>query len=158
MYRSIVKYVNVWKASELRNFLLFYSPVVLKLVLDTPYYNNWLLLVNAFRLLFQKSISDTDIKNAKLLIYKFGGEIPELYAEEHVNYNVHLLIHVVESVTDWGAPWASSAFIFEDGGGKLKNSFHGTRYIGKQIFTNFLYFRKLREYSSNFIPFSDDDI
>lgn len=27
MYKSIVKYVHLWKASELRNFLLFYSPV-----------------------------------------------------------------------------------------------------------------------------------
>ena len=157
-FRSIEKYLHVWKASELRTFLLFYSPVVLKLVLAPVFYNHWLLLVNAFRLLLQKSLSATDINTAKLLIYKFIGEIPELYGEEHVNYNVHLLIHVVESVENWGAPWASSAFLYEDAGGKLKNSFHGTRYVAKQMLCNFLAHRKLREFSCHFIPFSADDV
>ncbi len=158
IFRSLSQFFPLWKASEFRNFFLFYSPAVLKSVLPREYYNHWLLLVNAFRLLLKKSVTPTDVHTARLLIYKFVSQTAHLYGEQQLSYNVHILSHVVDSVEDWGAPWASSAFIYEDAGGKLKNMFHGTRFVARQMFSNFFRSRKLADFSVHFIPFVEDDV
>jgi hypothetical protein len=54
MYRSYEKYGKSWKASELRNFLLFFSPVILKSLLPNVYYRHCFYVVNCCQLL-QKS-------------------------------------------------------------------------------------------------------
>jgi len=136
-----------WKVSEFRNFLLFYSPVVLKNLLPPAYYKHWMLFVAAMRILLQKTVSVSQIETAHLMIYKFVALIPTLYGVEHVSYNVHILLHVAEGAKNWGAPWASSAFLYEDAGGLSKRLFHGSNSIAKQIFRNFLCASKLRDYS-----------
>ncbi len=72
--------------------------------------------VAAMRLLLQKTVSVSQIETAHLMIYKFVALIPKLYGVEHVSYNVHILLHVAEGAKNWGAPWASSAFLYEDAG------------------------------------------
>ena len=74
-----VEQISLWKASELRNWLLFYSPVVLYFLLSSKYYLLWLLLVNAFRILLKKEIFQSKIQKAMILIKKFISEIPHLY-------------------------------------------------------------------------------
>ena len=66
--REFAKYGAKWKASEQRNFLLFYSCLVLHSVLPSAYYKHWLLLVNAFRIILRKSVSKPNIQITKLLI------------------------------------------------------------------------------------------
>ncbi|EFX78062.1 hypothetical protein DAPPUDRAFT_320792 [Daphnia pulex] len=126
MYRS-EKYGKSWKASELRNFLLFFSPVILKSLLPNVFYRHWLYLVNCCRLLQKKSMTQEDLQHARILALAFLGQIPDLYGVEHVSYNVHLLNHIVEGVDNWGAPWAYSAFLYEDAGGNMKTQFHGSK-------------------------------
>lgn len=58
------------------------------------------------------------------MIYKFVALIPELYGEEHVSYNVHVLLYVTEGPKHWAALWACSAFLYEDAGGLIKRLFH----------------------------------
>ncbi len=84
--------------------------------------------------------------------------MPELYSLHNVSYNIHILQHVVETVEYWGAPWASSAFVYEDCGGKVKKLVHGTGYVPEQMLNNFLYSMKLREFSKNYIPFAGDAV
>ena len=137
MFRSHEQFGKKWKASEYRNFLLFYSPVVLKTLLPPDYYRHWLYLVNCCRILLKKKITIDELELAKLLSLSFISKIPKLYGKEHVSYNVHLLQHVVESANHWGAPWAYSAFIYEDAGGNLKNQFHGSKAVASQMFQRF---------------------
>jgi hypothetical protein len=153
-----VEQLSLWKASELRNWLLFYSPVVLYFLLPSKYYQHWLLLVNAFRILLKKEVSQSEIQNVKILIHKFISEIPHLYGEEHCTYNVHVLQHIPDSVNNWGAPWASSSFLYEDLGRILKSFFHGTTYLGEQIFNSFLAKQQLREYARSFIPLAEESV
>ena len=80
---------SLLKASELRTFCLFYSPIVLQGILPTKFYNHWLLVVNVFRILYQKPIPKGDLTTAKLLADKFVIEIDSLYGEDKVSYNVH---------------------------------------------------------------------
>ena len=106
MYRSYEKYGKSWKASELRNFLLFFSPVILRSLLPSLYYRHWMCLVNCCRLLQKKLMTQEDLQLAKLLALSFTGKIPELYGVDiiYVSYNVHLLSHIVEGTDNWGAP------------------------------------------------------
>ena len=68
-----------------------------------------------------------------------------------MSYNMHVLTHVTEFVRYWGAPWAYSAFMYEDVGGWLKRHCHGSRQISNQIFHNFLMEGKMRAYAMHYI-------
>jgi len=146
----------IWKASEFRVWLLFYSPIVLKHLLPRKYYKHWLILVKGMHMLLKKNISRKDIEIVRKLFFKFVSQVQLLYGEDQVSYNVHLLQHIVDSVTYWGCPWAYSAFMYEDIGGTLKYACHGSTQIGKQIFCSILKKSKARDYAKLHIPFAED--
>jgi len=90
-----------WKTSEWRNFLLFYSYVCLKDFLPKKFFIHWCLLMFAILKLMIVPISAEDIRFAELALYKFVVLVKELYGEEFVSFNVHLLTHVATSVERW---------------------------------------------------------
>lgn len=147
-----------WKAHEKRNFLFFYSVPALRQLLPRKYYRHWLLLVNAIRLVSQKEFADEVIEIAYVLANDFVLTTAKLYGMEQNSYNVHALIHVIESVKRWGATWATSAFMFEGELGKLKKFYHGSKGIEKQIFGHYLMRQKLRGYAARYIPFASEAI
>ena len=155
-YRPMAKYGKDWKASEFRNFLLFYSPVALFHLLPKAYFKHWMLLVKSFWILLSKSVTNDDIEIVKLLINQFVSETKHLYGLKNMSYNLHLLTHVPDFVRDWGCPWAYSAFIFENAGGVVKQLFHGSKHISKQMFQNFVARQKIRVFSMKYIPNGSD--
>lgn len=86
-----------FKASEFRNFLLHYSLVILKNLLPNAYY-----------------------KNLSLLGYPIT-RVEDLYGEEFMKYNVHLLLHLPESVKNYGAMFPWSTLPYEDYNHTLRN-------------------------------------
>ena len=156
--RSLVNFGSDWKATENRTFCFFYSPIALKDLLPLEYYEHWLLFVNGCLELFRKDVTSDNIKTATRLFDKFVLLVPELYGLENVTYNVHLLQHISQFVKYWGAPWANSAFLFEDAGGDLIRQFHGTRYVSEQIFTNFLAKPRLKRYAKKYMTKADDSV
>ena len=156
--RSLELFGSDWKASENRSFCLFFSPVLLKDLLSLEYYEHWMLFVNGCRCLLRKPVTEENRKIASKLFDKFIFLVPTLYGEENVSYNIHILQHIPEAVQNWGAPWATSAFLFEDAGGDLIHQFHGTRYVSEQIFSNFLSKAKLKRYSTRYMENADEDI
>lgn len=156
--RSMEKFLALWKASEFRNWLLFYSVIALKSILPSTFYNHWLYLVNTMHILLQREINAENLSTCRILIRKFIEAVPELYSDSFCTYNVHSLTHLVDYVEKWGAPWAWSSFLTEDAGGRLKNFFHGTTYIGKQIFETFLASKSYREYARAYMPHADEEV
>lgn len=150
--RSLVRHGRNWKANEHKPFLLFYSPIALRTLLKPVYYKHWLLLVNAFILLLREEATEKDVETAEFLIYKFVFDTKKHYGLKAVKYNVHLLIHFANTVRKYGLPWAYSAFLFEGVGGLLKNLFHGSKHVTKQIFENFLVIGRLRDFARYYIP------
>ena len=131
-----------WKASEWRSFLLFYSPVLLETLLPKQYFIHWLLMHHAITLLMSRTITTDDLKTAGLCLYKFVYDFGELYGQENVSFNVHLLTHLTDSVRKQGPLWATSAFVFEDANQQILKLCHGTQAIEVQVVTRFLGFRK----------------
>ena len=81
-----------WKASEWRNWLLFYSLFVLYGVLPQVYYNHFLLLVESIYILLSESISHADLGRAENLLHVFVSDFSAIYAVDYkyyLTYNIH---------------------------------------------------------------------
>ena len=95
-----------WKASEWRNWLLFYSLFVLHGVLPQVYYNHFLLLVESIYILLSESISHADLDRAENQLHVFVSDFSTIYAVDYMTYNIHLLQHISSTVREWGPLWA----------------------------------------------------
>lgn len=109
-----------WKATELRQFLLYTGPVVLQNVLLASVYNNFMLLSVAIFILASPSLSADLHDFAHTLLASFVTHFGELYGPEFVTYNVHGLTHLSGDVRIHGNLDLISGFPFEDYLGKLK--------------------------------------
>ncbi|CAN7989636.1 unnamed protein product [Ixodes pacificus] len=99
-----------WKATELRCFLLYLGPVVLKGVLDQERYEHFLVLHVAIRILANPSMCTTYNNYAKELLCFFVHSFKSLYGRGKVSYNVHGLVHLADDVVNYGALDNFSAF------------------------------------------------
>ena len=131
--RSIRKHRNYWKASEFRNFLLYYSLPLLIDALPPLYFHHFGLLVCAMHILLQSEISDSLIHAAQSMLDDFYSLCPELYGDQMCVLNVHLLSHMANFVQLWGPLWTHSAFGFESMNGHIKNVIHSGYRIADQL-------------------------
>lgn len=97
--RSLLE-LDRWKATELRQFLLYTGPVVLKDVVPTPIYEHFLCLTVAIAIMLD---ADADRRNfylqyGKELLEYFVGNCQGLYGKIFTVYNVHSLIHLHEDI------------------------------------------------------------
>ena len=58
------------------------------------------------------------------------GTCDRLYGPKFITFNVHQLLHLPQSVRQWGPLWAHSVFPFEDWNGRLLKFRGGTRAVG----------------------------
>ncbi|KAL7404230.1 hypothetical protein ABVT39_011719 [Epinephelus coioides] len=131
--RSVASHRMFFKASEHRDLLIFYGPVVFCGILATLYYNHFLLLSEAIFILLMESISVEQIDHAEKLLWNFCSQMANLYGERYETANVHLLVHLADSVRALGPLWTHSCFHFEDKNGYLLRLIHGTQNIPMQM-------------------------
>ncbi|XP_045025186.1 uncharacterized protein LOC123469909 [Daphnia magna] len=103
-----------WKATELREFLLYTGPIVLKNVLPKRLYEHFLLFHVAVKLLVAQHFCKEFNDYAKQLLVLFVTEAKEIYGKEFLSYNVHNLIHLADDVRHFGNLDSFSAFAFEN--------------------------------------------
>lgn len=116
-----LKELDRWKATEIRTFLLYTGPVVLRRCVKEKYYNNFMLLSVAIRILAEPSQSTENINYAESLLEFFVQSFKNLYGRENVSYNVHGLIHLANDVRKHGELDKFGAFKFENYLGQLKS-------------------------------------
>jgi len=117
--RSLKEY-DQWKATELRQFLLYSGPIVLKGVLDSAFYNHFLLLHLAVSILTSERFCRKYLDYAHELLVTFVEHSSKLYGKEFLVYNVHSLVHLCNNVKLYGPLEKFSAFPFENFLGQLK--------------------------------------
>ncbi|KAK3911886.1 30S ribosomal protein S17 [Frankliniella fusca] len=125
-----------WKASMFRAFLFHFAITVLYGLLHSDYFDHFVLFVSGVSLLNSSSVSRQDIQTASLLLSSFVENFEVLYGKRHMCHNVHMLLHLGESVQYLAPLWATSCFPFENMNGKLVQLVHGTRHAGLQISAN----------------------
>ena len=134
--RSIKSHLKYWKASELRNWLLYYSLPLLVDHLPSLYWHHYALLVSAVHILLGDNIAQSSIDIAHQMLCDFYLLVPELYGETMCTHNMHLLTHLAKFVRLWGPLWTHSTFGFESKNGQLKKFFHSRNIIYQQLVFN----------------------
>ncbi|XP_025155706.1 uncharacterized protein LOC105189479 isoform X2 [Harpegnathos saltator] len=105
--------VKRWKATELRQFLLYTGPVVLKSTLSYDRYINFLPLHIATSILCNPNYKK-HIDYARSLMQYFVKTFIILYGKDQVSHNVHNLLHICDDVARIGTLDQFSAFLFEN--------------------------------------------
>ena len=109
-----------WKATELRQFLLYTGPAVLKEVFkEEPFksfFAHFMILHTAIKILSSPHLCQNPAYNqyAKDLLITFVERSKALYGDWFVTYNVHCLIHLAEDVMRFGPLDRYSSFPFEN--------------------------------------------
>ena len=116
-----LKRISYWKASQLRLFLLYVGPVILKRksILDKLTYNAFLDLSIAMRLLLTPS-QEKNIPFIDSLLKNFVTFCQNQYGTDYLTYNIHNLIHLTEDYSRYGNLEKISCFDFESFLGRLK--------------------------------------
>jgi hypothetical protein len=86
-----------WKATELRQFLIYTGPVVLKKYLNKELYENFLCLSIGISILMSTTNTES-VEYARPLLTLFVKNSRVLYGDAFVVYNVHSLIHLPDDV------------------------------------------------------------
>lgn len=126
-YTSIIRKINVgdgfgyFKADEWRVFTLHLCPLLLKGLLPTADYDNWMIFVGAVRVMSLAHVSLENARACHKLIIKFCKKFEDLYKKECLYNNLHYHIHLYAQMLDYGSWHSHHAFNFERNNSDLKN-------------------------------------
>lgn len=124
-----------WKATELRTFLLYIAPVLLKKYVDIAIYEHFLLLHSAVTILVSdKHISTFGCTFAGDLLSVFVQHCEFIYGKEFLIHNVHMLSHLSDDAALYGSLDNFSSFPFENYLGHLKRLIKAPTKPLQQIF------------------------
>lgn len=117
--RSLVELPR-WKATELRQFLLYTGYIVLQNILPSEYLKHFLTLQCAVTIYSSDKLIRDYGNYANQLLEYFVVQFSNLYGRENLVYNIYGLLHVHEDVKEFGNLNNYSAFAFENYLGVLK--------------------------------------
>lgn len=126
--------VDKWKATELRQFLLYTGQFVLKGILSDSRYDHFLLLSLALRLLVDKDSCLQYNQKAKDYLNKFVQDVPLLYNLSFLTCNFHSLLHLSHTVRRLGNLESISAFKFENYLQQIKKMVRKSNYAAMQVY------------------------
>ncbi|PIK59062.1 hypothetical protein BSL78_04019 [Apostichopus japonicus] len=133
-----------WKATELRQFLLYTGPVVLYRIIPKPFYENFMLLSVAMFIYLSPFNCSSYSQLGHQLIVTFIKHYATLYGNDMITYNVHGLVHLKEDVQQYGALDNVSCFPFESYLGQIKRMVRNANYPLQQV---------IRRLSENHVAF-----
>lgn len=131
--RSLEKHRKYWKASEFRNWLLYYSLPILKSILPPLYWHHYALLVCAMHILLQSELTEIKIEAAEQMLKDYYILLPELYGLKSCTLNAHCLTHLTTFVRLWGPLWTHSLFGFESMNGHITSMVHSKYKVAEQL-------------------------
>lgn len=106
--------VSKWKATELRQFLLYTGPFILKKILPLQMYENFILLHISTRILISPKLHIEKINDAEEYLKQFVISFENIYGKHLVSYNVHNLLRISNDVRKFGTLDTFSAFKYEN--------------------------------------------
>jgi len=127
-----------WKASECRNWLLYYSVPCLQGVMRGRYLKHWCLLVSSMYTLLQDDVRAVDVVRAEEALCKFSKDMNTLYEQENITFNIHASLHLRDCVRNLGSLWSCSTFPFEGFMMTIKKYINGTTRVPQQVTSRYL--------------------
>lgn len=137
------KYFNLLKASELRNLLIYYLPIITDRILPKKYIKHIQLLSSAIYTLLKPNISDSELNEAEEKLKRFVEDFQAHYGQLNMTMNIHCLLHIVDCVRNFGPLWCYSMFSFEGYNGLLKSFAVAPTNILHQIMIRYLWSKRI---------------
>ncbi|KAF0746333.1 Uncharacterized protein FWK35_00036891 [Aphis craccivora] len=110
-----IEFINRWKATELRQFLLYTGPIVLKKVISKNVFDNFMALSIAMTLLLRPDkMHDKIINYAENLLIYFVKTFQNIYGDHLASHNIHGLLHICDDYRRFGPLDLCSCFSFEN--------------------------------------------
>lgn len=109
-----------WKATELRTFLLYVGPIVLKDNVSNECFKHFMSLNVAMIILLSSNFSSY-LQYARDLLKYFVDVFEKIYGSHLVSHNIHGLLHIADDYELYGPLDKCSAFPFENYMKKLKS-------------------------------------
>ncbi|XP_077554020.1 uncharacterized protein LOC144168898 [Haemaphysalis longicornis] len=134
-----------WKASEWRQWILFYAVPCLRGILSIFYWRHLAKFTEALHTLLQEQLSYSEIDRAEQLLESFVSRCQALYGISFLTFNVHALLHLAHSVRSLGPLWAHSAFVFEGGNGAIVRQVSAAKGLPHQITERVVMFQQLHQ-------------
>ncbi|OAD81216.1 hypothetical protein PHYBLDRAFT_161840 [Phycomyces blakesleeanus NRRL 1555(-)] len=108
------------KADEWKSWCLIYSLVLLKTCLRDDLLGNWIHFVDACRELTKPSITKNEIKKAHKSLEEFCVGCEDFHKPDVFTQNMHLHLHLKETIENFGPIYGFWLFSFEHYNGVLK--------------------------------------
>lgn len=91
-----------WNARVWENWVLYLSQTLFGTRLATKYLKCWSLLVESLHILLRTEISFQELDHAESMLVKFHELTQHLFSKRSMSFNIHQLLHIVDSVRNWG--------------------------------------------------------
>ncbi|XP_051157257.1 uncharacterized protein LOC127279133 [Leptopilina boulardi] len=124
---------SLWKATHWKSWLLFFSLPILSKYLPNELLEHYALFINSIHTLLKTKITKKELDQCEENLLVFVANYHYLYHEEKMTFNVHIVLHIVQSVKKSGPLWATSAFPFENNIYNLKQMINGPKSVEQQI-------------------------
>ena len=128
---------GAFTASQWKNWITIYSPVILKLALPPDDFRCWLLFVRSCSILCSHCVRQSDITSADMFLVQFCCQFERLYDGESCSFNMRHHMHLKQTFLDFGPPHASWCFAFEHFNGILGSYHTNKKAIQSQIMRKF---------------------
>jgi len=115
-----------FKAEEWKNWVLIYSLIYFKPILNVELYSLWVVFTHACALLCSRAITSSNINRADHLIHRYCCMFEGIFRKENCYPNLHLHYHLKNCLFDYGP--SSSFWLF---------GFDGVLGRGQQLKFNF---------------------
>lgn len=138
--------VSRWKATELRQCLLYTGMVVFKDFLSKKTYHHFMELCVAIRILSTDNIADAYIMFAKELLTHFVLTFGQIYGKTFMSHNIHITLHIADDVKEFGPLNCYSAFPFESFMQPLKKKIKNGVKPLQQLARRYTEYKLLREH------------
>ncbi|KAI7906475.1 uncharacterized protein BX663DRAFT_427432, partial [Cokeromyces recurvatus] len=108
------------KGDEFRSWMLVYSSLLLKGRIIGEHMTNWLRFVGANQILSSPSITLNEINDAHDLLVEFVKSNVKLYGANFITPNMHMHLHLCQTIRDFGPMYSTWLYSFERANGDIK--------------------------------------
>lgn len=125
-------------ADQLKNWVIYYSPITLHGILTGNDFQCWQHFVLACRILCSQRVTLERLRIADALILRFCKRTEQLYGRDKITPNMHMSCHLCECAKDFGPLAAFWLFPFERYNGILGKLPNNNRSIEIQLMKRFI--------------------
>ena len=135
---NITSHFGGFTADQWRSWITIYSPVLMWHVLGPQHWNCWILFVQAVKIIICRVLTISDLHQANDLLQEFCTKFQELYGDKECTINMHLHLHLINCLQDYGPSNAFWLYAFERYNGILGSFPTNNIQIESQIMKRFL--------------------